>query len=188
MATKTQSETVNESAEQPEVIEPEEVSQKDLTLLADEKIDKAANIVWRKMLYSAGVGLVPLPLVDLAAFLALQIHMTKQLADVFEVSYRENWGKSIVSSLVGSVLPVGLAGSLAYGLKQVPVIGITTSAISMSVLAGACTYAVGKVFTSHFASGGNFLNMNPDALKKAFKERFAEGREVMAGMAAKATA
>lgn len=188
MATKNESDKVDEAVEQPEVLEPEQVSPEDLQLLADEKIDKAANIVWRKMLYSAGVGLAPVPVLDLAAFLALQIHMTKQLSDVFEVPYRENWGKNIVFSLVGSILPVGLAGSLAYALKQVPVIGATTSAISMSVLAGACTYALGKVLTSHLASGGSFLTLRAESLKEAFKKHFAEGREVMAGMAAEAAA
>ncbi len=191
MATKTQSDKAEGAVqEQPEVevLEPEEISPSELELLADDKMDKASSIVWRKMLYSGGVGLIPLPLVDLAAFLAFQIHMTKQLADVFDVPYSDNWGKSVVSSLVGSVLPVGLAGSLAYGLKQVPVVGTTTSALSLSVLAAACTYALGKVFTSHFASGGSFLTMNAETLKQEFKERFKEGRQVVAGMAAEARA
>lgn len=190
MATKSQAEKKEEVAQttaDPEVVEAEE-EPKDLELVVSEKMDKAACIVYRKMWYTAGVGLVPVPLVDVAGFLALQMYMTKQLADVFEVPYRQNWGKSLVYSLLASVLPVGVALPLAYGLKQIPVIGATTSAVSLSFMGAAFTYALGKVFTSHFASGGTMLSFNADDLKEQFAARYKEGQEVVAGMAAEAKA
>jgi len=35
----------------------------------------------------------------------------------------------------------------------------------MPIVAGAATYAIGKVFVRHFASGGTFLTFNPEKVK-----------------------
>ena len=65
-------------------------------------------------------------------------------------------------------------------MKGVPLIGLTVGALAMPVLAGATTYAVGKVFVQHFASGGTFLNFNPDEVREYYYEMFKEGQEVAA--------
>lgn len=146
--------------------------------LIQERINQASDIVRRKMMWSLGLGLVPVPLVDLAGLLGLQIYMLKQLADVFEVPFNRNRVKTIVMSLVGSGLPVGLAGPLASGLKMIPVIGYTTGAVSMSLTGAAATYGLGKLFTYHFAEGGSFMDFDSDRMKEAFAQRFKEGQEV----------
>jgi uncharacterized protein (DUF697 family) len=171
-------------AQAPEVEEPQETTGPDTQAMADEKLDLAAEIVRRKMLWSAGVGLVPVPLVDGAAFLGLQLHMIKQLCNLYGVTFKLHWVKNIVAALLGSLLPAGLGGPLAYGLRFVPVIGFTTSALAFSGLGGAATYAVGKVFTNHLAQGGTILDFNADKLKSSFKKHFKEGQEVVASATA----
>lgn len=152
------------------------------------KLEKAAEIVRRKMLWSAGVGLIPVPIVDAAAFLGLQLHMIKQLCDVFGVPFKQHWIKNTLGGLLGGILPAGLAGPVAVGLRYIPVIGQTTSALSFSGLGAAATYAVGKIFTSHFAKGGTLLNIDTAKLKESFKKRFKEGQEVVSETTAEAAA
>jgi len=41
---------------------------------------------------------------------------------------------------------------------------------------------VGKVFMQHFASGGTFLNFNPDEVKEYYSQMFQEGKQVAADM------
>jgi uncharacterized protein (DUF697 family) len=143
------------------------------------KLEKASEIVRRKMLWSAGVGLIPVPVVDAAAFLGLQLYMIKQICDVFDVPFKKSWIKNTVGSLLGSILPAGLASPLAVGLRYIPVIGQTTSALAFSGLGAAATYAVGKVFTHHFAQGGTLLTIDSAKLKENFKKHFKEGQEVV---------
>ena len=52
----------------------------------------------------------------------------------------------------------------------------------MPVLAGAATYAVGKVFIQHFESGGTFLNFNPESVRGYYEAMFKEGQSVAENM------
>lgn len=180
MATKTEAAPKEEM--KAEGVEPiiEEAVDEETKALIDERLTKAAEVVRRKMMYSLGLGLIPVPLVDLGALLGMQIYMLKQLADLFDVPFNRNRAKTIIMSLLGSVVPVWAAGPLASGLKLIPVVGYTTSAISMSLTGAAATYGLGKLFTYHFAEGGSFMDCDSEKMKAAFAKRFKEGQEVAA--------
>ncbi len=132
-------------------------------MLATEAIKKYA-------LYSAGAGLIPMPLVDFAAISAIQLKMLKRVAAVYEIPFDSDRVRSIVAALIG-----GLAGtSLGYGLgrtvlKSVPFVGPVLGGFSVSAMGGAVTWALGRVFMQHFASGGTLLDFDPDAMRQHFK-------------------
>jgi hypothetical protein len=46
----------------------------------------------------------------------------------------------------------------------------------MPGVAGAATYAVGKVFIQHFESGGTLLNFNPDSVRDYYKQELQKGK------------
>ena len=71
----------------------------------------ASKITNRYVLWAMGAGLVPIPIVDFAAIVGVQLKMLSSLAKYYGVDFSEERGKSVVSSLVGSVA----ADSLAYG-------------------------------------------------------------------------
>ena len=50
----------------------------------------------------------------------------------------------------------------------------------MPVINGATTYAVGKVFTQHFESGGTFLTFDAAKVREYFETQFKEGKSFMA--------
>jgi hypothetical protein len=50
--------------------------------------------------------------------------------------------------------------------------------VTVSVFAGASTYALGEVFKKHFSSGGTILDFDPGRLKKMYKEKFEKGKKV----------
>lgn len=131
---------------------------------------------------SMGVGLIPLPLVDLVALTGIQVNMLRKLAKSYDVPFFQDKVKNILASLIGGGLPVTLSGVFASLLKSVPIVGQTTGALAMTILAGATTYAVGKVFIQHFESGGTFLNFNPDSVKEYYETMFKEGQSVAENM------
>lgn len=148
--------------------------------------EQSLKLVKRYMLWSLGAGAIPIPFIDFAAVTGVQIKMIKELSDHYDIPFKEDAGKSITASLVGSISAAALKGSI-FGsfLKAVPVAGSILGAASMSIFSAATCYAVGKVFIQHFEAGGTFLDMDPDKVKEYFKEQFAEGKEVAKEMADK---
>lgn len=139
----------------------------------------ASKIVNRYMLWSMGAGLVPIPIIDFAAIVAVQLKMLSELAKYYGVEFSEERGKSIVSSLIGGVAADSIArGSIGSIIKSIPGAGTLFGMVAMPLSAGATTYAVGKVFIQHFASGGTFLNFNPDEVREYFEEKVQEGKDI----------
>src|SRR5262249_16062257 len=134
-------------------------------------------IVRKYMYWSMGAGLIPLPYVDIAAVTGVQIKMLADLASHYGIPFSKNRGKEIVAALIGGTLPGPIAGSmLGSAVKMVPVVGPIVGGVSVPLLSGATTYAVGKVFIQHFESGGTFLDFDPTKVKEHFQEEFEKGK------------
>lgn len=145
----------------------------------EEREAQAQEIVMKHVWWAAGMGLIPVPLVDLAAVTATQLKMLKNLSDHYEVEFSEQRGKSIIGALVGGALP-GLTASTAKSLlKFIPGVGGLIGLAAVPALAGASTYALGKVFILHFESGGTLLDFDPDKVRAHFAKEFEEGKDVV---------
>ncbi len=150
------------------------------TEMTDEQRDDAASkLVDRFSLWSGAAGLIPVPLVDIAAVGGVQLQMLRRLSEIYGVPFSDNRGKSIIASLAGSVLPASTATTTAMGvssvLKSVPGVGTVIGALTMPVFSAGATYVIGKVFIQHFASGGTLLDFNPPDYRefiKAQKEKW----------------
>jgi uncharacterized protein (DUF697 family) len=142
-----------------------------------EKEIGAMQIVNRHMLYTAGAGLIPMPVVDLAAVAALQVKMLSDLAKHYNLPFSADRGKSLVTALIGGTLPTTLGyGGLGSLVKRIPVVGGIVGVFTVSLLASASTYAVGRVFIQHFESGGTFLDFNPDEVRQHYAAEFNKAK------------
>lgn len=142
----------------------------------DEKSSHSDTIIRNHVIWSMGAGFIPILVADIFAVSALQLDMIRQLARVYEVDFSETRGKAIVTSLTGSTLARLGAGSL---VKLVPGIGSVLGGVTVSVFAGASTYALGEVFKKHFASGGTILDFDPARVRKIYQEKFEKGKKVV---------
>ncbi len=148
----------------------------------DEKVvrlKQAQKTVRNYAMGSMAVGLIPVPLVDIAALTSVQLKMLHKLAGLYEIEFSKELVKSLVGALLGGVIPVTAATSLASMIKIVPVVGQASGAISMVAMGSAGTYAVGSVFIEHFESGGTFLTFEPEKVKEKFKTLFEEGKQAV---------
>ncbi|MDP6681454.1 MAG: DUF697 domain-containing protein [Desulfobacterales bacterium] len=150
--------------------------------VAVETVDSIDKTIRNHTIGSMGVGLIPLPVVDLVALVGIQLNMLRKLAKSYDIPFFKDKVKNILASLIGGGIPVTLSAAFTSLMKSIPVIGQTTGAFAMPILAGATTYAVGKVFTQHFASGGTFLSFDPDAVRDYYYEMFKEGQKVASKM------
>ncbi len=139
--------------------------------------EEIKKIIRNHSLGSMAVGLIPLPLVDLVALTGVQLNMLSRLAKCYGVPFMKNKARSLIGALVGGVVPVSFAGATISLAKTVPLVGQATGALAMPAMAGAATYAVGKVFAMHFASGGTLLNFDPEQMKDYYAQMFEEGKE-----------
>lgn len=129
--------------------------------------------------WSAGASLIPLPGADLVGIGLVQLKMLDDLSRLYNVPFSKNAAKSIIGALLGSggaVLTTAPAASL---VKIIPLIGPLTSVFVEPALAGASTWALGRVFVMHFESGGTFLDFDPEAMRKFYEEQYNAVRSGM---------
>jgi uncharacterized protein (DUF697 family) len=140
----------------------------------------AHEVVKKHVAYAAVVGLVPLPVVNAAGVAGIEIKLLYDLAKLYDVPFRQDRVKSIVSSLIGGVLSTELGIGTAGLVKGWAVVGGALAFIAVPTFASAVTYAVGRVFIQHFESGGTFLNFDPEKVKAHFKAQFRQAKTATA--------
>lgn len=145
-----------------------------------EKEPLALEIVKRHAIYAGIVGLVPIPFVNFAGVTAFEIKMLKDLAAFYEIPFRADAGKSIVTSLIGGLGATNLGYGTVGLVKGVPMIGAILGALTLPVSAAALTWAIGKVFIMHFESGGTLLDLDPDKVRGYFAEQLGKGKKAAA--------
>jgi uncharacterized protein (DUF697 family) len=141
-----------------------------------EQSKHADTIIRNHVIWSMGAGLIPVLIADIFAISALQLDMIRQLCKAYNINFAETQGKAIVTSLTSSTLARITAGSV---VKMIPGLGSIIGGLTVSVFAGASTYALGEVFKKHFSSGGTILDFDPERLRKLYKEQFEKGKKVV---------
>jgi uncharacterized protein (DUF697 family) len=133
---------------------------------ADEREALASKLVDRFALWSGAAGLIPIPFVDMATVIGVQLQMLRRISQIYDVPFSENRGKSIIASLLGGMIPATSGMGMASVVKGIPGIGTTVAAFMMPALSAGATFAIGKAFIKHFASGGTLLDFNPPDYKE----------------------
>lgn len=174
------------TVETPEVETAEAEAAEDVDP-AEGRTARLEKLAKNHVLASMGVGLIPFPLVDMVALFGIQLDLVKKLSGEYNVPFKQEIGKSIISSLAGGFLPASLGTAVSSIIKFIPIIGQTTGAVTMPVASGAATYAIYKVFVQHFESGGTFLDLDPAKVKSYFAEQFAKGKKVVDGLKKEST-
>lgn len=140
----------------------------------DEKSKHADTIIRNHSVWSLGAGAIPLALADLAAVSAVQVDMIRSLCEVYDVDFSATKGKALVSSITSAALARVGAASV---VKLVPIAGTLVGSVTGGVLAGASSFALGTAFKTHLSSGGTILDLDPDRLKKVYRDQFEKGKE-----------
>jgi uncharacterized protein (DUF697 family) len=139
----------------------------------------ANRIIRQNVVWAAGGGVLPFPLIDVVAITAVEIKMLRELSALYEIPFKEDRVKNIIASLLAGLGAPALGTALTISLvKALPVVGFISAFLAVPGIAAAFTYAVGKVFVQHFASGGTFLDFDPQKVREHFAREFEEGKMV----------
>jgi uncharacterized protein (DUF697 family) len=138
-------------------------------LTPEQQEEMASKLVERYAMWSGAAGLIPLPGVDIVTVGGVQIQMLRRISQIYDVPFNENRGKALLAAIAGSMIPATSGMGAASVFKAVPFVGMLASAFVMPVLSAGATYAIGKAFIQHFASGGTLLDFNPPDYREFIK-------------------
>ena len=140
-----------------------------------ELLDK---IVRQHMIAAFAAGIVPIPVLDIAAMSGVQFNLVRKLSRVYGVPFSQNVVKNIVGGLLGGAVPIYSGPLLAGMVKFVPLVGTTLGIVSLPFVAAGTTYAVGHLFIEHFESGGSLLSFDLEKAKRVFPDLVSRGKAV----------
>ena len=143
---------------------------------AKDRRARATAVVKRLSLWSGAAGLIPIPLVDLAAVGGVQIEMLRRVSKIYGVPFSQNGGKALIAGIAGSMIPASSGVGATSLIKGIPGIGTAVSLLTMPTLSMGATYAIGMAFIQHFATGGTLLDFNPPDYHEFLKAETGKGR------------
>lgn len=171
------SEPVPEGASHSAARQASSISAMDVTeIAAGERKARARKLVERFSLWSGVAGLLPVPLVDLAAVGGVQLQMLRRISQIFDIPFSKNRGKAIMASFAGTMIPASTGLGVASMIKAVPVAGTAIGALTTPALSVGATYVIGMAFIEHFASGGTLLDFEPPDYQEFIKTNMASGK------------
>jgi uncharacterized protein (DUF697 family) len=130
-------------------------------------------IIKKHVIWSTGAGLLPIPLADLAAVTAVQISMLEDLSTLYGGSTDQKTIKHFATALTGTMAArVG-----ASVVKAIPGLGSLVGGLSMSVLSGASTYAVGQVARNQLELSGDLTSTDMTRARHQYQQEFESGKQ-----------
>ncbi len=137
------------------------------------RLRDANLIVAKHAKWAAITGLVPIPFIDFAVIIGIQVRMVKELCALYGVEFRDNLGKTAVTATIGGTVPVLVMSSAA---KLVPFVGALGAMAFTPAVAATTTYAAGCAFIDHFETGGSLLSFHPGRMRSYFERHTARRR------------
>ena len=148
------------------------------TVSAADRLSAAESMVRKYALISAGIGFIPVPMIDFIGLTATQLKLLKSLGDLYGVQFSDEYAKKTIAALINGYAPFEIAPVVASVIKMVPFFGQIAGAVSMASVGGGITYGIGQVFIRHFESGGTFLTFDPKKVSEYFKSQFKVGAKL----------
>lgn len=130
---------------------------------------RAENIINRHIVWAMASGALPIHFVDAIGVMFIQNDMIKQLCKLYKLEYNENIGKSIVSSIIAA----STAKGISFAFKRIK----AGERILMSILSGAITYAMGRMFIGNFEKGISLIDIDIKKGEQLFDEYFEKGKD-----------
>jgi len=128
------------------------------------QITKSKKIIQYHVVMSMGAGAIPFAGIDMLAVGSLQLGMLKKLCVVFDESFENMSSEALICTISGTAT----ARIGAAFIKTIPIIGTAIGSMSMSLMAGASTYALGQMFVRYLDDQVLFKSVDANKAKLLF--------------------
>lgn len=156
-----------------------DASRTETALTRGERLNAGMHTIKNHAITAMGIGVLPVPGIDLVALTTVQLNLVRKLGEMYGHKLSDQLGTKLIGSLLSGYLPLAIAAPVASVLKFIPGVGIAAGVLAQATLAGATTYAVGKLFLEHFESNGSFLDFDASRMKDKLKAKVEEGKDFL---------
>ena len=144
----------------------------------DTRKKQALKVVDYYALSAAAIGVVPIPLADIAALAPLQVAMFLHVAKVFGHFYTRKQALAIIASLMGSIGARSIAQATVSLFKGIPGIGTVLGAIAGGGMAHATFKAFGALVIYYFS---NNQEVSPADIRGYYNRQYEDARKKYKG-------
>jgi uncharacterized protein (DUF697 family) len=141
--------------------------------LGDLSRRRSAPLIMSHSVLAASTAAFPLPWVDIPAVFAIQTHLAKQLADIYQQPL-DKANLARIMSVVGGTVAVQAA--LRQGLKLIPYVGMAAHAASTFGI----TYAAGWAWQWYFSQRRRGYLPTDAELQQQFRQQLQAGTRLWA--------
>ncbi len=107
---------------------------------------------------------IPVPLLDAATELVIQLRMAKKLCDLYQADFTTERARAVITGIVGGL---SLGAVSAVTLRYVSIAGYFAGTLPSAGLAGAYTYAIGNLLLDRLEAHGRFDVPHPKEMVAA---------------------
>ncbi|MFH1804171.1 MAG: YcjF family protein [Pseudomonadota bacterium] len=144
----------------------EDVAERDV-LITQLRQSRAQETVERHATYSAVGGFIPLPLVDIASVIAVNVSMLRSLSEYYDQPFERSRTVALVGAVATSLLASGSGAVTTWALARIVPGANVIGMAAASTMAAILTRRLGGVFIAHFEAGGTIFDFNEDQLREA---------------------
>jgi uncharacterized protein (DUF697 family) len=145
-----------------------------------ERRAQANKVVRQYTKWAVVPGVLPFPYVDMAALFGVQLKMVSDLAKLYNVPFKKERARAIVSSVLGGVIPqlstTGLFSTLGSTFKVIPGIGFLVGVATSTGVSTAITYALGMVFINQLESGETLESMDAGEMREGLSQEYEKAK------------
>ncbi len=146
---------------------------------AEERQFRAEMIVKEHMIASLGLGLIPIPLLDIATGVASNVVLVNRLCALYDQPFKASVARGAILTLMAALGSVGAAVTVGFSLaKLVPGIGTAAGTVTLPIANAATSYVIGKMFIGHFEMGGTLFDFDPRSNVPQAQAAYAKGRDM----------
>jgi uncharacterized protein (DUF697 family) len=129
--------------------------------------------------WAAAAGVIPVPVLDLAAIGGLQVKMVSDLCKIYDLPYKKETLQSLLGGLAGGTFTVLASGYLSTSLfRYIPYAGPVLSVVVQPGFAFVSTFALGQIFIRKFESGQSLAGLTAEAVNSAYHEQLAKTKSL----------
>ena len=148
-------------------------------LIREQREKLAISTINRYMIGAIAAGTIPSPAFDIAAITGVQLKLLHTLSKLYKIPFKQELGRSTIASLMSGLGATSIAtGTFGSLVKMIPVFGSIFGIVTLPIMAGAFTYAVGRIFVQHFEAGGTFLTFDSEKVRNYFNNLYNDGTKM----------
>lgn len=138
-------------------------------LISQLRQSRARESVERHATYAAVGGFLPLPLLDIASVIAINVNMLRNLSSYYDQPFDHARTAGIISSVMTSLAAAGSGAATSWLLSRVVPGANLVGMAASSTVAALLTRRMGHVFVDHFEAGGTPFDFSEEELREAIE-------------------